>query len=431
MGSTINSSWCASSKSLLWSPDLLTTRHQIKCPIHNFIRVTRLATLVIDHPYMQRTRNIKQLGLAHYTYPSAVHTRFTHMLGTYYLAGLMAEEVQRTRRKFVIPGISSIPTELTSELIECIKLAGLCHDLGHGPYSHVLDSLFNNCDQRLRQHPMREHEARSVALTREILSPLIPDPYVNFVLDLIHPSAEVVTQVEAAQSQALYQIVSNYKNGIDVDKFDYLLRDSHALGLGLSFSYQRLLNSLRISSVGDITYHRKCAEDVYELFQSRYTMHVKAYSHRKSKKIETMILDLLLMMDEKLRFIESLDDMKRFVAFTDSTLFDLTRVLGDENSQQLLRRIESCQYYDIVLETQELEEAKENMEVWCQDYEKSLFKLVPVTCSFAADYSQIKFHDEKCEELELKPDRSLVTTRRYLVVCRDQELARKIKRLRK
>jgi HD superfamily phosphohydrolase len=431
-----------------WDPGLLAHRHQIKCPVHDFVSLTNVATVVLDHPYMQRMRYIKQLGLAYFAYPSANHTRFEHMIGTYHLAGLMVQEVAKTGHKFVIPGISDQATELSPEVIECVKLAGLCHDLGHGPYSHVLDRFFAEstlvptvelCDDNLDDvdvlrrspgylpHPLVDHEMRSIVLTKMILEPVLPPQYVKLVTDLIHPSPEVINEVERTKSQALYQIVSNYKNGIDVDKFDYLSRDTTFLGIGLNFSYRRLLNSLQISQNGDITYHRKCDTDVYDLFYCRYLMHKKVYSHRKSKKVEAMVLDLLRLMEPQIHFASSIFDMDRFTRFNDSTLFEMARLLGPPEAQVLLHRIESCQYYDIVLESTDKFKVDNQIREWSQLYDPSLFKVTRITCSFAANYSNIRFHDQFDEMISIQSELPTITTHSYLVICRDQAIANEIK----
>lgn len=407
---------------IMWNTESLVIRHQIKCPVHGFIPLTKLATSVVNHPYMQRLRHIKQLGLAYMTFPSANHTRFEHSLGTYYMAGLMVDKVKATGQKFVIPGVCSIPSELTPEIMECVKLAALCHDLGHGPYSHVLDQLFFGSDP----HPMADHEVRSISLATEIFSSILPSEYAKFTVSLIHPTDECIKLAESTHSQALYQIVSNYKNGIDVDKFDYLARDTRSVGFGLDFSYQRLLNSLQISETGDITYHRKCDTDVYDLFYSRYLMHKKVYSHRKSKKIEAMVLDLLQMMDPVLGFTSSLNDMSRFTTFTDSTLFEVTRLVGPPEARALLHRIDSCQFYDIVLESRDRTEVEDQVGQWIVAYGSVPFKVVTITCSFAADYSNIRFHNADTECI-VSPDLPTITIESYLVICRDPVISAEIK----
>ena len=102
-------------------------------PIYGFISVpSGILMKIIEHPYFQRLRRIKQLGLTHYVYPGAVHTRFNHALGAYYL---MTEAIHHLIHKGHL---------ISKEEIEAAQIAILLHDIGHGPFSHVLEhSLVN------------------------------------------------------------------------------------------------------------------------------------------------------------------------------------------------------------------------------------------------------------------------------------------------
>jgi HD superfamily phosphohydrolase len=100
----------------------------INDPVHGFISIpSDLALRLIEHPYFQRLRNIKQLGLSHIVYPGAVHTRFQHTLGAMHLMSLAIETLK---------GKGHIITNQEKEAAEC---AILLHDIGHGPYSHAME----------------------------------------------------------------------------------------------------------------------------------------------------------------------------------------------------------------------------------------------------------------------------------------------------
>jgi HD superfamily phosphohydrolase len=100
----------------------------INDPLYGFISIqSELAFAIIEHPIFQRLRNINQLGLAHFVYPGARHTRFQHALGAYHLMGKTLER------------LSSKGVEISKDEAEAARLAVLLHDIGHGPFSHSLE----------------------------------------------------------------------------------------------------------------------------------------------------------------------------------------------------------------------------------------------------------------------------------------------------
>ena len=117
---------------------------QIYDPVHGFITITPLMQNIIDTPEFQRLRDLKQLGAVHYVYPSATHTRFEHSLGVSHLAGIMAENLIQ------YASLHNTPEEIYSEVInkektiELCRIAGLIHDIGHGPFSHLYDNQVRN-----------------------------------------------------------------------------------------------------------------------------------------------------------------------------------------------------------------------------------------------------------------------------------------------
>ena len=100
--------------------------------IHGYVKISDLCLKIIDTPEFQRLRNLKQLGLTYLIFPSANHTRFEHSLGVSYLAGEMLKHLKNKQPEL----------EITEREIELIKIAGLWHDLGHGPFSHFFDNFF-------------------------------------------------------------------------------------------------------------------------------------------------------------------------------------------------------------------------------------------------------------------------------------------------
>ncbi|XWV25011.1 mg499 protein [Tupanvirus deep ocean] len=285
------------------------------CNVHDAIRVSAMALKIINTPEFQRMRGIKQLGLCHHIYPAATHTRFEHSLGVYHLAGKMLEKIQQQypHRLYEIPELGSGGKELTYKIAECIKIAALCHDIGHGPFSHIFDdTLLKNST-----HPNRHHETRSCLiiemLCKRELCHELDDDHIAFIKSIIDPQKH--------HKGALYQIVANHLNGIDVDKFDYLARDTKNLGLSTGFNANRLINEFIIDRNGNIAYPKHCSSDIYDMFHSRYMMHKKVYSHKTVKLVELMLADLFLKVDSIFGISSSINNMASFCKLTDDTIF--------------------------------------------------------------------------------------------------------------
>ena len=292
------------------------------CNIHGFIRVSAIALRIIDTPEFQRLKSIKQLALCIFVYPAATHTRFEHSIGVYHLAGKVIDRLKQIEpnRIYDIKELG-MSTTLTDKIAECIKIAGLCHDIGHGPFSHVFDDILLATSTSLHKH----HETRSCLITELIckreLAATLSNKDISFIKSLICPQPH--------HTGVLYQIVANYLNGIDVDKFDYLARDTRNLNLENGFNSSRLINELLIDQNGNICYPKHCSLDVYEMFHTRYMMHKKVYTHKTVKLVELMVAELIHQIDPIIGLTRSIDNMNDFCRFTDDSIFAWIRLIID------------------------------------------------------------------------------------------------------
>lgn len=234
-------------------------------PIHGAYRLSPESKLIFDTRQFQRLRRLKQLGMAYYVFPGATHNRFEHSLGTAHLA-----------HKFAFKLWSQQTEELDIERrdLTLVELAGLCHDLGHGPYSHVFENEF------LRQCGVTTwtHENMSA----EMVDYIIEDNYIDtFQEDDIKIIKSLITSGHNSAPgrkgrKWLGDIVANGRNSIDVDKFDYLQRDAYFCGRKVSCDFDRIIQFSKVID-DEICYKYTEYMNLYELFHSRATMHRSVY----------------------------------------------------------------------------------------------------------------------------------------------------------
>ncbi len=308
--------------------------------IHGYISVSNYACRIIDTKYFQQLRNKKQLGTAYYVFPNAIHSRFEHSIGTYNFASrLMNCIMQNTKQSSINDYLSKIKylqnyykykydgrAKLDKYICELVKIAALCHDLGHGPFSHLFDdnflpSIYNNDSTNNEYYKIKNitHEERSANLIEKIiksdniLKKIILDDEIEFIKHLINPTKE--------DTGFLFQIVSNYLNGLDVDKYDYLIRDSKVLGFNQSFDASRLVDDIVIVN-NNICYPEQVIFEIYNMFNLRYNLHKMVYNHKSVISSQLIIIEIMKLIDKDLKLSESIKDLDKFILIGDNTIFD-------------------------------------------------------------------------------------------------------------
>ncbi|KAG0255514.1 SAM domain and HD [Mortierella polycephala] len=286
----------------------------INDPIHGHVLLDSDRLSCIDTPQFQRLRDLKR---------------------TSHLAGELVERFRDTQPEL----------EISASDVKCVKLAGLCHDLGHGPFSHVFDNEFipraipgSNWTHEQGSEMMLEYmvEDNGIDIEREEL---------NFIKDLIMGERRGNSQRHAF----LFDIVSNKRNSLDVDKYDYLQRDCYNVGIKSSIDCSRLMKMSRV--IGDqICWHHKEVYNLYELYHTRFSLFKRVYTHRVGKAIEYMLTDALLAADSIMGISSAIFRGEDYLNLTDDIVrqIERSREPGLEVSKAIIKRIRTRNLYKFV-----------------------------------------------------------------------------------
>ena len=231
----------------------------IRDSVYGDINLNKFEVSIMDMPQFQRLRRIKQLGLISLIYPGANHTRFEHSIGTMNLGSKLAEEL-----------------ELEKDEIELIRTSALLHDIGHGPFSHVSEGVLSVPHEKLTEYVIKNTSMKD----------LLEEKFdVNEIVDIINGRGH------------LGPIVSGE---LDVDRMDYLLRDSHNTGVAYGvIDYERIISNLKLEN-GLILYI-KGVQAAEGALVSRYFMYPSVYQHHTTRVVNSMFRRALKRtIDEKI-----------------------------------------------------------------------------------------------------------------------------------
>tara|TARA_R110002111_G_scaffold32790_1_gene65914 strand:+ start:54 stop:1007 length:954 start_codon:yes stop_codon:yes gene_type:complete len=237
----------------------------IKDAIYGFISIPNLCKVFIDTPEFQRLRRIKQLGLASYVFPSAVHTRFEHCLGVMHLAGKVADNLKQY--------VSKRDKEL-------LQLAGLLHDVGHVALSHLFDYIL---EEKHDSRHLTHHEDRSVFILKQI----------NKRVKLLSPQEEkmvgkmILGDCKDETKPFLFEIINNKAFGLDVDRLDYLQRDLFHTG-SPCFQSSYVLECIRVKD-NKLSLLSKAKPEMEMLYESRKRLLTLICRHKTVMKVEKLM----------------------------------------------------------------------------------------------------------------------------------------------
>lgn len=416
---------------------LTSSKTFFKDIIHNSIEISLVAKAIIDTPIFQRLRYLHQMGVCYLIYPNANNNRFEHSIGTYHLAGLVLERLKKNStcyeinkslmdvkfiRKYLLKNFRLEDTEenkiflvnintclMDDYLIELIKIAGLIHDIGHGPFSHLFDEWIHsiNSNNELIGTKMLEHEDRSVLLFHKIITDETIKSNDNeyYISDYINSEAfdfisELINPTDITPTNFIFQIISNSLNGLDVDKLDYLYRDSFYLGLGNPFDLLNVISRIQVID-SNICFPEDISYDIYKIFRSRYDLHKQFYTCKTTICIEYMIRDILTNLEPILNISSIIknNQLDKFIELTDSTVLDTAKILKEYHQiyqlyneqidliQKIIKKINTRDIYKCVYsESFQTDEITSNDEI----FNKYKDTMNINTMSFHLDSSKLK-----------------------------------------
>ena len=234
-------------------------------PVHGFINIPKGIILrLIDHPYVQRLRRIRQLGMGYIVFPGAEHSRFAHALGA---TGLMQKALTNLREK---------NTTITNSEYEATLIAVLLHDIGHGPFSHSLEHTFISDFH---------HEKMTLALMQKLNEEFdgALDTAIKIFTDQYH-------------KPFLHQLVSSQ---LDIDRLDYLKRDSWYTGVSEgSIGVDRIIKTMRVHK-GHIVVEKKGIYAIENYILARRLMYMQVYLHKTVMGADKLLIAIL----KRVRFL--------------------------------------------------------------------------------------------------------------------------------
>jgi HD superfamily phosphohydrolase len=279
---------------------------EINDPIHGFIGLTEIEAKIIDSQPYQRLRRIKQLSGGHFVYPTAEHTRFGHCIGVMYLAGLSGKRLLNRMG-------------LGDKKLQEVRLAGLLHDIGHGPFSHVFEEVL------LEKREMNHEDVTEWIILKSEIGDLIEDAGIS--------KKRIGDLVRGRQKTKKDSIIAGIVAGqIDSDKMDYLIRDSFYCGVNYGLvDIHRLIDSIEISKDYRMQFDINARGALESFLVARYEMFLNVYYHKTVRSVEVMLVKLINAADNVLN-LTSFSSPEEFLELDDMSLISKIRNIDPSES---------------------------------------------------------------------------------------------------
>ena len=321
-------------------------------PLYSRIYIENMFWDIIDTPEFQRLRDIKQLGTNFLVFPSALHTRFEHWLGTHHVTKNFLNNLKLNQADTLV---------IEEKDRNNILAAALWHDLGHGPFSHTFDNNF----MQVRFPELNwSHEQWSVNLFEYLIDKNYIDHFdkqdvkliQDFILgefrnfDIDDPLYITADRFDIDEKGWMFDIVNNKRNSIDVDKFDYIQRDTYRCGFrNYGFDNTLLMNGARVIN-NQICYPQSAHFWIHGMFVWRYNLFKDIYWHKGTMSAELQICDIFFESNDYFKFDEICQDMQKYWKLTDKilNLIEQTQDPSLNKAKELIERLKVRDLYSHV-----------------------------------------------------------------------------------
>jgi HD superfamily phosphohydrolase len=334
---------------------MVETHKIVRDPIHGDIKITGCLVDLLETPEVQRLHNIKQLGFAHLVFPGAHHTRFEHSLGSSMIASQIADILALK--------------ETDKTLLTC---AAQLHDIGHGPFSHTLESIL-----------LQRFGVDHVDLTEKLIlgkysvfegkeRQFITAPSVHEILEKHEVNKKEIAAIIRGKPSKKPYLGQLLNSTIDVDQLDYLMRDAYYTGVAYGMiDLQRLLRTMMIYK-GNLAMMRKGVSVVENILMARALMYSSVYFHKTVRIPELMLSKAL----------EEIPDAEPFEFFrmTDAEIMISLKTMG-RFQQEIITRLK---YRDL----------------FKQAYAVSLFDLDKEGLKIVKQFEDVSHRRHKEQEME-------------------------------
>ena len=348
---------------------------EVRDPVHGAIQFSSAEMKVINSAVYQRLRAIKQLGFAEFSFPGATHNRFLHSMGVCHLAGVAFDNA--------LKDFHFKSSQVRNRLRQCLRLAALLHDIGHGPLSHATEEVMPRLEElkifvyesrrsdinlgpRGHRNRQADHEDYTIkfitdsSLT-EVLKRTFPDISPIHVACLVDKSLLCPDDFFREGGEDLRSILSQIVSSeMDADRMDYLERDAYFCGTSYGkVELSWLLANMTHHLVEDQAYlslNRRALYTFDDFLLARHHMHLMVYFHHKSIIYEEFLYRYLTSEDCSYRLP---GEIEKYVKFTD---YDFYQHLSQERNQWAIR-ITKRASYKMLFELHSIEESSrmENM----------------------------------------------------------------------